>query len=322
MKESKSATRDKSFGGRLRRLVGRSQAPCADENTSPHPYEAGGVVSAAATDTAEGSRGPAFVSAVVITGIICIASFILSFVALADLLMRTGQPQVLSYLFPVMIDGTILMATIALVHLSGDGHRKKDRAFFWITLIIGAGVSIAGNGLHAYISHAPGFDPRLAALISAIPPIALLAASHGMTILARRPEAFAVEVAAQPVASPRPADAPQGAESGTMPTAWEAVEEWIVRPEPAHNGGSARASNEELPEPSIAAADGSASESVEARPTFVDDNERREYALRQYANGVKPTVIAEKMGYAPSTVYRWISDAKKNRTLVPQAAVR
>lgn len=321
MKESKSASRDKSFGGRLRRLVGRSQEPSADEYTSRHPSETGGVVSEAATDTAEGSRGPAFVSAVVITGIICIASFILSFVALADLLMRTGQPQVLSYLFPVMIDGTILMATIALVHLSGDGHRKKDRAFFWITLIIGAGVSIAGNGLHAYISHAPGFDPRLAALISAIPPIALLAASHGMTILARRPEAFAV-VAAQPVASPRLADAPQVVESATVASAWEAVEEWSVRPEPARNGGSARASHEELSESSIAAADGSASESVEARPTFVDDDERREYALRQYANGVKPPVIAEKMGYAQSTVYRWISDAKKNRTLVPQAAVR
>ncbi|NKZ71514.1 DUF2637 domain-containing protein [Rhodococcus hoagii] len=45
---------------------------------------------------------------------ICLASFILSFVALADLLHMTGQPRELSYLFPVIIDGTILQATISI----------------------------------------------------------------------------------------------------------------------------------------------------------------------------------------------------------------
>ncbi|MBM4480054.1 DUF2637 domain-containing protein [Rhodococcus hoagii] len=119
---------------------------------------------------------------------ICLASFILSFVALADLLHMTGQPRELSYLFPVIIDGTILQATISILWLAGNDDRGKERRFFWTVLAVAAGVSIAGNALHAWVSHAPDFDPLLAAAISTIPPISLLAASHGLTILARTPK--------------------------------------------------------------------------------------------------------------------------------------
>ncbi|MBM4514988.1 DUF2637 domain-containing protein [Rhodococcus hoagii] len=108
---------------------------------------------------------------------ICLASFILSFVALADLLHMTGQPRELSYLFPVIIDGTILQATISILWLAGNDDRGKERRFFWTVLAVAAGVSIAGNALHAWVSHAPDFDPLLAAAISTIPPISLLAAA-------------------------------------------------------------------------------------------------------------------------------------------------
>ncbi|MFD4268137.1 DUF2637 domain-containing protein [Rhodococcus sp. NPDC058481] len=255
-----------------------------------------------------------------ITTVICIASFVLSFVALADLLMQTGQPKNLSYLFPVMIDGTILMSTIALVHLSGDDDRKKDRTFFWFVLVIGASVSIAGNALHAYISHAPGFDPRLAAVISAIPPIALLAASHGMTILARRPKAIAAAVG-QPAASPRPAESPRAvAIAATAPDiseveAPEPVGEGSIQPESAHSDVPASWVDDEL----TAAIATRSAESGDTPLTFMNDDERREYAVRQYASGIKPPVIAKDLGYAPSTVYRWISEARKTRPLVPQA---
>ncbi|MBM4527336.1 DUF2637 domain-containing protein [Rhodococcus hoagii] len=90
---------------------------------------------------------------------ICLASFILSFVALADLLHMTGQPRELSYLFPVIIDGTILQATISILWLAGNDDRGKERRFFWTVLAVAAGVSIAGNALHAWVSHAPDFDP-------------------------------------------------------------------------------------------------------------------------------------------------------------------
>ncbi|MBM4607692.1 hypothetical protein GS416_00125 [Rhodococcus hoagii] len=94
----------------------------------------------------------------------------------------------LSYLFPVIIDGTILQATISICGSPGTtiaGGAEVSSGPSWPSLPASAS---AGNALHAWVSHAPDFDPLLAAAISTIPPISLLAASHGLTILARTPK--------------------------------------------------------------------------------------------------------------------------------------
>lgn len=62
---------------------------------------------------------------------------------------------------------------------------RTDRAhvFFWTELCIAAGVSVVGNATQAVL-HATAM-PAVAATVAIIPPLALLAAVHGVALLAR-----------------------------------------------------------------------------------------------------------------------------------------
>ncbi|WP_280423716.1 DUF2637 domain-containing protein [Nocardia carnea] len=59
----------------------------------------------------------------------------------------------------------------------------RAHGFFWSVLIAAAAVSITGNALHALL-HATAL-PVLAAAVAVIPPLALLAAVHGVALLLR-----------------------------------------------------------------------------------------------------------------------------------------
>lgn len=140
------------------------------------------------------------VSAVVITTVIGIASFVLSFAALWDLATMAGVPRNLSWLWPVIVDGTILQATIsviALAHVDQHGGRR----FFWAVLVIAAMVSVGANAMHAFISQAGTLHPALSAAIATVAPVSLLAATHGLGILVRVPTAQPPAAVATPTAT-------------------------------------------------------------------------------------------------------------------------
>ena len=126
-------------------------------------------------------------SAVVITTVIGIASFVLSFAALWDLATMAGVPRSLSWLWPVIVDGTILQATISVIALAQFEDQRSGRRFFWAVLVIAALVSIGANALHAFISPAGMLHPALSATIATVAPVSLLAATHGLGILVRLP---------------------------------------------------------------------------------------------------------------------------------------
>jgi hypothetical protein len=127
------------------------------------------------------------VSAVVITTVIGIASFVLSFAALWDLATMAGVPRSLSWLWPVIVDGTILQATISVIALAQYEEQRSGRRFFWGVLITAALVSIGANAMHAFISDAGTLHPALSAAIATVAPVSLLAATHGLGILVRVP---------------------------------------------------------------------------------------------------------------------------------------
>ncbi|GAA3133709.1 hypothetical protein GCM10020255_008200 [Rhodococcus baikonurensis] len=86
-----------------------------------------------------------------LTGVITVASFVLSFAALWDLFTQVGQPRQLScWLFAILLDGAILQATLGRLLADARGEGRSDRRFFWIVLIFSATASIFGNALHAY----------------------------------------------------------------------------------------------------------------------------------------------------------------------------
>ncbi|MGX1775389.1 DUF2637 domain-containing protein [Nocardia brasiliensis] len=118
-------------------------------------------------------------SAVVIITVIGVAAFVLSFAALRDLAILANTPKRWAWLFPVIVDGTIIQATVGALVLA----KSKERRWFLWVLGTGAMVSIAGNSLHAVA--AGRILPGSAALVAAIAPISLLVDTHGLAVLFR-----------------------------------------------------------------------------------------------------------------------------------------
>jgi hypothetical protein len=127
------------------------------------------------------------VAAVLITVGIGAASFVLSFAALRDLAARAAIPGRLAWLWPMIVDGTILQATMAVVALAGHRDQERSRRYFWIVLSSSAAVSVGANALHAAIPGSVPLSPWLAAAIAVVAPVSLLATTHGLSLLIRVP---------------------------------------------------------------------------------------------------------------------------------------
>lgn len=114
------------------------------------------------------------------------ASFALSFTALRDLYARGHIPAGQAWLFPLMVDGAILLATLGVVVMAGDPLCRNDRRFFWLVLGGGAAVSIACNALHAVLPPDQPLNAWLRGFLAAVAPIWLLVTTHGLTLLLTR----------------------------------------------------------------------------------------------------------------------------------------
>ncbi|WP_280409135.1 DUF2637 domain-containing protein [Nocardia brasiliensis] len=138
-------------------------------------------------------------SAVVIITVIGVAAFVLSFAALRDLAILANTPKRWAWLFPVIVDGTIIQATVGALVLA----KSRERRWFLWVLAVGAVVSVAGNSVHAVAAGRilPGWA---AALVAAIAPISLLVDTHGLAVLFR---AAQHDSAPEPVPVPDPVPA-------------------------------------------------------------------------------------------------------------------
>lgn len=74
--------------------------------------------------------------------IVAIASMVLSFDGLRKLATEAKISDQLAFLFPVIVDGTIIMASLAILRMNLSGQRA---VLGWITMFLGTGLSIAGN---------------------------------------------------------------------------------------------------------------------------------------------------------------------------------
>ncbi|MGW5311600.1 DUF2637 domain-containing protein [Nocardia thailandica] len=130
-------------------------------------------------------------SAVVVIVTIGVASFVLSFAALRDLAILANTPHEWAWLFPVIVDGTIIQATISALALA----KSPERSWFLRVLGAGAAVSITCNSVHAVAAGNP-LPGWACAIVAAIAPVSLLIDTHGLALLFR---------AAPPVPAPDPA---------------------------------------------------------------------------------------------------------------------
>ncbi|MBB1515871.1 DUF2637 domain-containing protein [Tessaracoccus sp. MC1679] len=129
---------------------------------------------------------PGWVVATAVAGTVLIAlgAFWLSFTALTDLAQRAGIAASQAWVWPLIVDGIIVVATISVVVLAPYGRRATW--YPWALLIAGAVVSVSGNPAHALVAAENTLPGLWAAAISAVPPLVLLAITHLTVVLTSR----------------------------------------------------------------------------------------------------------------------------------------
>lgn len=126
----------------------------------------------------------ALTSALIGTLLIALAAFWLSFSALADLAHRAGVPGEQAWVWPLVLDGIIVVSTVSVVALSG--HNRAASSYPWLLLLGATAVSVIGNGAHASMTHPAGAPTAIAIGVSAVPPIALVTSTHLSVMLLAR----------------------------------------------------------------------------------------------------------------------------------------
>jgi hypothetical protein len=130
---------------------------------------------------------PIVATGIATTVLIAAGAFILSFASLTDLASRSGINPALAWIWPIIVDGLIVAATVAIVALAG--HDRRTLAYPWFLLGLGALVSTAANSVHAIISvdqNHGGVPPVVSAIVAAMPPLVLLAITHLTVILVQK----------------------------------------------------------------------------------------------------------------------------------------
>jgi hypothetical protein len=114
-------------------------------------------------------------AAVAITGNIAIAAgaFYLSFASLTHLATLAGLSPDRAWVWPLLVDGMIVVATVAVTTLHGPRS-----AYAWTLLAGGAAVSILANIVHAALTAPTGVPVWVAMLVAATPPLVLVASTH------------------------------------------------------------------------------------------------------------------------------------------------
>ncbi|MCT3000935.1 DUF2637 domain-containing protein [Propionibacterium freudenreichii] len=222
-------------------------------------------------------------TAVAGTVFIAVGAFWLSFTSLADLARRSGIGAGQAWAWPLIVDGIIVVATVAVVALAGT----RTSWYPWALLIGGASVSVTANAIHAVIAADADVPSILAGAVAAVPPVVLLAITHLTVILTRPPE-------------PSPDQDP----AGTRPWTW-------LRAAPEDNQPPAAPSilgaTDRLPEISTPAGTALAGIGDGEGEALVD---RRGRAARLHGLGWANKQIARQLGVHPSTIGRWLAASR------------
>lgn len=142
-------------------------------------------------------RGGRLAVGTAICGTVLIAAFAfwLSFTALTDLARRSGVEERQAWAWPLIVDGLIVVATVAVVALD----RKRESWYPWLLLMAGTLVSVAANALHAAVAADADLSGLLAGSVAAVPPMVLLASTHLTVVLVRSHRTTRTDVEDQPM---------------------------------------------------------------------------------------------------------------------------
>lgn len=226
-----------------------------------------------------------WVVGVAIAGTVAVAcgAFWLSFTTLRDLAVRSGIGPGQAWVWPVIVDGVIVVATVSAVALDGAG--RGPRGYAWLLLGAGAAISVCANALHAVVVGGVQVPVALAAVVASVPPVVLLAITHLTVLLARS-------------GTPRQLDPP---ERPGRPNEQPQVPIDLAGSRAGHGGAPARVVPAERHRPrAVGPLPGPA-----RVPAALSSP--REVAERWRAEGLSSQQIADRLGVHRTTVSRWLS---------------
>lgn len=218
----------------------------------------------------------AVVTAVAGTVFIAAGAFWLSFTALADLAARSGIGEEQAWAWPLIVDGIIVVATVAVVALAG----QRSAWYPWALLVGGAAVSVTANAIHAVVAADADVPGVLAASVAAVPPVVLLAITHLTVILTRR-----LPTTGEGAASEETREV-----SGTT-----TAQRSLVAPPPRIGSTLLKRS------PTV--------EEALLRAAAAAGADRRDHARELHGRGWSNKKIARELQVHPSTVGRWFASA-------------
>ena len=223
-------------------------------------------------------RGRRLAVVTAITGTVFIAAgaFWLSFTALADLAARSGIGEEQAWAWPLIVDGIIVVATVAVVAMAG----QRSAWYPWALLVGGAAVSVTANAIHAVVAADADVPGVLAASVAAVPPVVLLAITH-LTVILTRPLPTAGE----------PSPVEETPEVSGTTTAQRSL-----APQPPRIGSTL------LKRPSAA-------KEAPPRAAAAAGADRRDHARELHGRGWSNKKIARELQVHPSTVGRWFASA-------------
>lgn len=146
-----------------------------------------------------GSGRLVVVVAVAGTVFIALGAFWLSFTSLSALARSCGIPADRAWMWPLIVDGVIVVATVSVVAMSGSGQDRRAVRYPWLLLSAGAAVSVLANASHAIVAADARVPSVLAALVAAVPPVVLVAITHLTVELTRSPNTPRPRTSGQPV---------------------------------------------------------------------------------------------------------------------------
>lgn len=232
----------------------------------------------------------AVVGAAIAAVVVAATAFLRSFTALSDLAMHFGVPADQAWTFPVGIDGIVVVATVAAA------MRRRARWYSWFLLVVGTILSVAFNGIHAWMLTASGVGVGIAV----IPPLVTLAAIHLAVVLAR--EHLAVVDAPSTTTDNEPTAAPAGTVA-QEPIDLQIPADWFDQTAEQAPHGPVSAV---MPAPVTDQATDVHGEMSVVIDADVDPEGAREWALRQLRSGELNYVqIAEKVNRTEGTIRRW-----------------
>lgn len=134
------------------------------------------------SQTQKPGRGRAVLSvAAAGTVVIALIAFWLSFSALRSLAILAGIEITQSWALPLIIDGLMVVATVAVFALEG----ARMVWYPWMLLIAAGFVSVIANCLHAVLAADPMIPTVLAASVASIAPVVHIACTHLTAVLIR-----------------------------------------------------------------------------------------------------------------------------------------